>query len=76
MIRSRAIGGSLDEELTLLNHSEQEMEFRLRLEIGSDFADLFEIKHKRDKKGTTTPSVETNALRLTYRRQAFHARRW
>ncbi|MEU1236271.1 glycogen debranching N-terminal domain-containing protein [Micromonospora aurantiaca] len=72
VIRSRAIGGSLDEELTLLNHSEQEMEFRLRLEIGSDFADLFEIKHKRDKKGTTTPSVETNALRLTYRRQAFH----
>ncbi|NED54726.1 amylo-alpha-1,6-glucosidase [Micromonospora aurantiaca] len=72
VIRSRAIGGSLDEELTLLNHSEQEKEFRLRLEIGSDFADLFEIKHQRDKKGHTTPTVETNALRLTYRRQAFH----
>ncbi|WBC12693.1 amylo-alpha-1,6-glucosidase [Micromonospora sp. WMMA1998] len=72
VIRSRAIGGSFDEELTLLNHSEQEKEFRLRLEIGSDFADLFEIKHQREKKGSTTPTVEENALRLTYRREAFH----
>ncbi|MFI7072254.1 amylo-alpha-1,6-glucosidase [Micromonospora sediminicola] len=72
VIRSRSIGGSFDEELTLLNHSEQEKEFRLRLEIGSDFADLFEIKHQREKKGSTTPTVEENALRLTYRREAFH----
>ncbi|GAA3757222.1 glycogen debranching N-terminal domain-containing protein [Micromonospora maritima] len=72
VIRSRSIGGSFDEELTLLNHSEQEKEFRLRLEIGSDFADLFEIKHRREKKGRTTPTVEENALRLTYRREAFH----
>ncbi|MEW2443540.1 amylo-alpha-1,6-glucosidase [Micromonospora marina] len=72
VIRSRAIGGSLDEELTLLNHADQETEFRLRLEIGSDFADLLEIKNQREKRGHTTPTVEPNALRLTYRRQAFH----
>ncbi|MGC4894909.1 glycogen debranching N-terminal domain-containing protein [Micromonospora sp. DT31] len=72
VIRNRAIGGGLDEELTLLNHSEQEKEFRLRLEIGSDFADLFEIKHRGEKKGRTTPTVEGNGLRLTYRREAFH----
>ncbi|WP_018787997.1 glycogen debranching N-terminal domain-containing protein [Micromonospora sp. CNB394] len=72
VIRSRAIGGSLDEELTLLNHADQETEFRLRMEIGSDFADLLEIKNQRDKGGHTTPTVEPNALRLTYRRQAFH----
>ncbi|PTA43706.1 glycogen debranching N-terminal domain-containing protein [Micromonospora sp. RP3T] len=72
VIRSRSIGGSFDEELTLLNHSEQEKEFRLRLDIASDFADLFEIKHQREKKGSTTPTVEENGLRLTYRRQGFH----
>ncbi|GAB3071480.1 amylo-alpha-1,6-glucosidase [Micromonospora schwarzwaldensis] len=72
VIRSRSIGGSFDEELTLLNHADQEKEFRLRLDIGSDFADLFEIKHKRQKKGSTTPTVEENGLRLTYRRQGFH----
>ncbi len=71
VIRSRAIGGSLDEELTVLNHSEQEQEFHLRLDIGSDFADLLEIKNRRDKKGLTTPTVEPNGLRLTYRREAF-----
>ncbi|WP_431942667.1 amylo-alpha-1,6-glucosidase [Micromonospora marina] len=72
VIRSRAIGGSLDEELTLLNHADQETEFRLRLEIGSDFADLLEIKNQQEKRGHATPTVEPNALRLTYRRQAFH----
>ncbi|MGC4902896.1 glycogen debranching N-terminal domain-containing protein [Micromonospora echinospora] len=71
VIRSRAIGASLDEELTVLNHSEQEQEFHLRLNIGSDFADLLEIKNRRDKKGRTTPTVERNGLRLTYRREAF-----
>ncbi|WP_319460414.1 glycogen debranching N-terminal domain-containing protein [Micromonospora sp. RTP1Z1] len=72
MIRSRSIGGSFDEELTVLNHSGQEVEFTLRLDIGSDFADLFEIKHKRQKKGRTTPSVAANELRLAYHRERFH----
>ncbi|NES31521.1 amylo-alpha-1,6-glucosidase [Micromonospora terminaliae] len=72
VIRSRSIGGSFDEELTLLNHSGQEVEFTLRLDIGSDFADLFEIKHQRQKKGRTTPTVGENQLRLIYRREGFH----
>jgi glycogen debranching enzyme len=72
VIRSRSIGGSFDEDLTVLNHSGQEVEFTVRVEMGSDFADLFEIKHKRQKKGRTTPSVAENELRLIYRREAFH----
>ncbi|MFR9776799.1 glycogen debranching N-terminal domain-containing protein [Micromonospora sp. MS34] len=72
VIRSRSIGGSFDEELTLLNHAEQDVELTLRLDIGSDFADLFEIKHDRRKKGRTTPTVGENELRLTYRREGFH----
>ncbi|MFI7603794.1 glycogen debranching N-terminal domain-containing protein [Micromonospora sp. NPDC049366] len=72
VIRSRAIGGSFDEEVTVLNHSREPVDFTLRLDIGSDFADLFEIKNVRQKKGRTTATVSSRELRLTYRRDAFH----
>ncbi|MEH0935965.1 amylo-alpha-1,6-glucosidase [Micromonospora psammae] len=72
VIRRRSIGGSLGEDLTVLNHSGREMRFDVRLEIGADFADLFEIRHKRRKKGAVTATVGENELRLTYRREAFH----
>ncbi|MEV4809387.1 amylo-alpha-1,6-glucosidase [Micromonospora avicenniae] len=72
VIRSRAIGGSFNEELTVLNHSGKQVEFRLRLDIGADFADLFEVKSPRQKKGRTTATVNGNELRLIYRREAFH----
>ncbi|MCM0674572.1 amylo-alpha-1,6-glucosidase [Micromonospora phytophila] len=72
VIRSRAIGGSFEEELTVLNHSGVEMEFTARLDIGADFADLFEIKHVRQKRGHTTATVSENELRLIYRREGFH----
>ena len=49
-----------------------EMRFQSRLEMGSDFADLFEIKHQRPKKGQTSAQAGENELRLTYRREAFH----
>nr|WP_218907959.1 glycogen debranching N-terminal domain-containing protein [Micromonospora jinlongensis] len=72
VIRSRAIVGSFAEELTVLNHTEADVEFTVRIDIAADFADLFEIKHRRQKKGRTTVTVSENELRLTYRREAFH----
>ncbi|MDM4721011.1 glycogen debranching N-terminal domain-containing protein [Micromonospora sp. WMMA1363] len=72
VIRSRAIGGSFDEELTVLNHAGKEEEFTLRLDVGADFADLFEIKNVSRKHGHTTAAVGDNELRLIYRREAFH----
>ncbi|MFF5173908.1 glycogen debranching N-terminal domain-containing protein [Micromonospora sp. NPDC000089] len=72
VIRSRSIGGSMGEDLTVLNHSGREMRFTLRMEMGSDFADLFEVKQQQRKKGATTATVGQNELRLTYRRDAFH----
>ncbi|MEV1318471.1 glycogen debranching N-terminal domain-containing protein [Micromonospora arborensis] len=72
VIRSRAIVGSFEEELTVLNHTGAEVECTVRIEIGADFADLFEIKHPQQKRGRTTVSVSADELRLTYRREAFH----
>ncbi|MET8320988.1 glycogen debranching N-terminal domain-containing protein [Micromonospora sp. NPDC005189] len=72
VIRSRAIVGSFEEDLTVLNHTGAEVEFTVRIDIGADFADLFEIKHSRQKQGRTTVTVSENELRLSYRREAFH----
>ncbi|MDO3703869.1 glycogen debranching N-terminal domain-containing protein [Micromonospora sp. C28SCA-DRY-2] len=72
VIRSRAIGSGLEEELTVINHAGREMEFTIRVDMGADFADLFEIKNVRQKHGRITATVSENELRLTYRREAFH----
>ncbi|MDG4784100.1 glycogen debranching N-terminal domain-containing protein [Micromonospora sp. WMMD961] len=72
VIRSREIVGSFEEELTVLNHTGAEVEFTVRIDVEADFADLFEIKHSRQKRGTTTVTVSGNELRLSYRREAFH----
>ncbi|PZW02293.1 Glycogen debranching enzyme (alpha-1,6-glucosidase) [Micromonospora phaseoli] len=72
VIRSRAIGGSLEEELTVLNHSGQEMAFTVRMEMAADFADLFEIKDTQRKNGHNTAAPGEDTLRLNYRRDAFH----
>ncbi|MFG3713113.1 glycogen debranching N-terminal domain-containing protein [Micromonospora sp. NPDC047730] len=72
VIRRRSIGDSFEEELTLLNHAGRETEFTVRLDMGADFADLFEIKHVRQKHGHTTATVGDDELRLTYRRENFH----
>ncbi|MEU4771383.1 glycogen debranching N-terminal domain-containing protein [Micromonospora sp. NPDC023644] len=72
VIRSRAIGGSFVEELTLLNHSGEEMEFVVHLDMAADFADLFEIKHVRHKQGQASATVGDDELRLAYRREGFH----
>ncbi|SCE90584.1 Glycogen debranching enzyme (alpha-1,6-glucosidase) [Micromonospora coriariae] len=72
VIRNRAIVGGFEEELTILNHAGEEVEFTVRIEMAADFADLFEIKNARQKVGRTTTSVTDRELRLTYRREAFH----
>ncbi|WFE51560.1 glycogen debranching N-terminal domain-containing protein [Micromonospora sp. WMMD1155] len=72
VIRSRAIVGSFQEELTVLNHTGTEVEFTVRIDVEADFADLFEIKDSRRKRGTTTITASDDELRLSYRREAFH----
>ncbi|MBQ0904044.1 amylo-alpha-1,6-glucosidase [Micromonospora sp. U21] len=72
VIRNRAIVGSFEEQLTVLNHAGEEVEFTVRIEMAADFADLFEIKNARRKLGRATASTADNELRLTYRREAFH----
>ncbi|MDZ5445927.1 glycogen debranching N-terminal domain-containing protein [Micromonospora sp. 4G57] len=72
VIRNRTIGGSFTEDLAVLNHADHEVDLTVRLDMASDFADIFEIKNPQSKKATVSAIVEEKKLRLRYRRDRFH----
>src|SRR5438874_8799633 len=72
VIRQRAVGDGFLEQLTILNHSDEPVELEVRVDAGSDFADLFEVKDALAKKGTYRKTVEDNQLVLGYQRGKFH----
>jgi glycogen debranching enzyme len=69
IIRHRSLGGSFDEELTILNHDDKPADLVVRFEVSSDFADLSEVKDVRLKRVQVT--TEDGRLRLSYARDAF-----
>jgi glycogen debranching enzyme len=71
VIRQRSIGDSFHERLTVQNHEGRTVDLRIRLEVGSDFADLFEIKDVERKKGEYHTRAEEGCLRLGYQRANF-----
>jgi glycogen debranching enzyme len=71
VIRHRAVGAGFTEELTILNHDDKLVDLTVRVEAGSDFADLFEVKDALEKKGTYSTQVKDGRLQLTYRRKTY-----
>ncbi len=71
VIRQRAVGHGFHEELTILNHLDEPVDLDVRIDAGSDFADLFEIKDALKKLGTYATAVEDGRLRLAYERDTF-----
>ena len=71
VIRQRAVGDGFHEALTILNHDEKPVELTVRIEAGSDFADLFEVKDALEKQGKYSTRVEESRLLLTYERETF-----
>ncbi len=51
VIRQRAVGDGFHEELTILNHDDKPVDLTVRVEAGSDFADLFEVKDALEEEG-------------------------
>jgi glycogen debranching enzyme len=48
--RFRFVGGGIHEQIAVYNSTPGPLRFRLRLDVGADFADLFEVKSKvRDR---------------------------
>ena len=71
VIRLRTVGDGFREELTLLNHDDVPMKLTIRIDMSSDFADLFEVKDALAKQGKYSAQVETESLVLEYRRETF-----
>jgi glycogen debranching enzyme len=74
VIRRRVATDGFHEELTILNHDEQPVDLTVRIDAGSDFADLFEVKDALGKKGKYTTSVDDGRLVLGYARDTFERR--
>lgn len=71
IVRRRLVGDGFVEKLAVLNHGSEPEEVELRLEIESDFADLFEVKDALKKKGELYHAMRDNQLVLGYRRENF-----
>jgi glycogen debranching enzyme len=71
VIRKRSIGDGFHEDVTVINHGGEPVEVELRVEAGSDFADLFEVKDALAKKGETSARADGDTLVLAYRRDDF-----
>ena len=76
VIRQRAVGGGFHEELTILNHDEKAADLEVRIEAGSDFADLFEVKDALQKKGEYYTRVDDGRLVLGYKRETYVRETW
>ncbi len=71
VIRTREVGWGFHEEVTILNHSDKPVRLTVRMDAGSDFADLFEVKDALKKKGRYSTQVKGQELRLRYEREEF-----
>ena len=71
VIRRREVGIGFHEELTILNHSDKPVRLTVRLDAGSDFADLFEVKDDLRKKGKYSTEIKGRELRLRYQREEY-----
>jgi glycogen debranching enzyme len=72
VVRKRTVCDGFHEVLTVLNHDDTARDLTIRLEAGSDFADLFEVKDALAKKGRYTSTVESDRLILGYQRETFN----
>lgn len=71
IIRRRFIGDGFVEDVIVLNHGIEAEELELNLDVGADFADLFEVKDALEKKGEFYREVRNRKLVLGYKRDDF-----
>ncbi len=76
VIRERVVANGFHEELVILNHDAEAVDLEVRIEVGCDFADLFEVKDALKKKGSYERVVDGDCLKLKYRRQTFQRETW
>ncbi len=77
LVRRRTVGDGFIEEILVANHGKKPKTLAVRLDVGSDFADLFEVKDKElTKKGVLYRRLDQERLTLGYRRERFVRETW
>jgi glycogen debranching enzyme len=76
VVRQRAVDNGFHEEITLHNHASEPIEVELSLSAAADFADLFEVKDKLEKKGEFRWRIEPDKLVFAYERGFFRRETW
>jgi len=76
VIRLREVADGFHEELRVLNHANGPIDVRIRVDAGSDFADLFEVKDAAAKQGRYETRITSGGLMLAYRRETYVRETW
>jgi len=77
VIRQREVSDGFREQLRVLNHQNDPVDLTIRIDAGSDFADLFEVKDALKKKGSYQAQVVAGkSLVLGYRRETYARETW
>lgn len=76
VIRQREVADGFNEELRVLNHENEPVALKIRMDAASDFADLFEVKDALKKKGSYRARVADRHLVLAYQRQTYVRETW
>jgi len=69
--RRRRVAQGFHEDIVISNHDQDAMDLEVSVSVGADFADLFEVKDKLEKKGTSYVNMTDSALTLGYKRDTF-----
>jgi glycogen debranching enzyme len=69
--RRRAVGNGFHEEIVVENHDKEAMDLEVKLDAAADFADLFEVKDKLEKKGQIYSKLSNGTLTLGYQREGY-----
>ena len=76
VIREREVADGFREQLRVLNHENDPVKLKVRVEAASDFADLFEVKDALKKKGQYRSEVTGDSLVLRYQRDTYIRETW
>ena len=73
VVRRRALGGGMDEEILLTNHSREAIEARVEFGCAADFRDIFDVRGycRGVGRGEISEEVGEGSLRFGYRRDGF-----
>src|SRR5262245_52816404 len=71
VVRRRCVTTGFEEEIVLKNHAKEPVDLDVKIEVGADFADLFEVKDKLAKVGKLYSRVDDGKITLGYERESF-----